>query len=93
MDARFYLLQGPGQTLSSVLTWPAALSPLAQTALGLVRLNPVLLGFLCGAFFFFLFLIERIDFEERKDMEQRSIELKTNTSASCFVSCFLTTAN
>ena len=26
-------------------------------------------------------------------MEQRSIELKTNTSASCFVSCFLTTAN
>lgn len=42
--------------------------------------------------FFFLFLIE-IDFEERKDMEQRNIELKTNTSASCFVSCFLTTAN
>lgn len=41
---------------------------------------------------FFLFLIE-IDFEERKDMEQRSVELKTNTSASCFVSCFLTTAN
>ena len=41
----------------------------------------------------FLFLIERIDFEERTDMEQRSIELKTNTSASCVVSCFLTTAN
>ena len=68
--------------------------PLSSDSLRASETKPCAAGiFVWCFFFFFLFLIERIDFEERKDMEQRSIELKTNTSASCFVSCFLTTAN